>query len=148
MFKKAFKTLPLLLIMILSFSMSVFADNNFTLRVDNEKSISGESSVIIPRGPAAPVTSVEVTDGYVKNGRCYVEITVIGYGDNFFWLDGGLIKDYTIGTLGKPEVYGFVYTYDCGALRAGSTHSFKFQTTSYNSPWNTETVSGSFTVPQ
>lgn len=151
--KKFLKIIPVATILALSFSTNAFAGEDTIVTINNNEFSKEDKLNKEMRGPAAPVTDVSIVSASVNTNTghlfvtVFVTVRVIGYGDQFCWFDGGLVKDFTTKMLGNYEVYSFNYTYNCGVVRPNSTHTFKFQTTPHNSPWNTETVSTKLNVP-
>lgn len=95
--------------------------------------------------PAPPVSSANIIDAYIgTDGNVYIAVQVTGYGSPSATWDG-VTADYDIQTIGKPTVTGFYYTFNCGEATIGS-HTFKFSITSHNSPWNTVSLSETFTI--
>jgi len=120
--KRTFRALSVVLILLVVFSATAFA------------------------APAPPVSQVQITGASINSdGNVYVTVRVTGYGQPFATWDGGQITDYDIQTIGKPTVTGFYYIYNCGKAVKGS-HTFKFSIRSFNSPWNTLNVSGTYTI--
>ncbi|RCX19423.1 hypothetical protein DFR58_103168 [Anaerobacterium chartisolvens] len=153
MIRKALKTMSLCLVLVLCFSITTFAYDDSgvvseNIQISDQKitSVEGDANGgVTTRAPAPPVTNVGITNAFIQNGNVYVEVTVIGYGDQYAYYDSSRVTSYTTVYLGSYEVYGFVYTYNCGPATVGS-HSFSFRTTSFNSPWNTMTASATLTI--
>jgi len=142
------KILPLAFVFTVIFTMTAFA-SDFTATTAEITSQSrtvdeGTLSDVSTFSPAAPVTDVFATDLYIQNGRVFLEIAIIGYGDRRVTLDGRAVTATRIRTVGNP-VYAFIETYDLGPATAG-TRTLNFRTTSFNSPWNTITETFTVTV--
>lgn len=151
-----FKMLPLAIIFTFMFAMTAFAadliadktDSSMQLEITSENYTvdEGNPSDITPRVPAPPVTDVYCNDLYISNGRVYIQMVIIGYGNRYVTYDGRTISSYSsVQYLGYSPIYGFVETYDLGPATVGS-HSFYFKTTSTNSPWNTISGYVDFTI--
>ena len=128
------------------FSMTAFAaEKETTIKLDNvEYSSEGPET----RGPAPAVSSVSIKGAKIENGHVIVEVYIVGYGHNEIatW-DGNnatmIDQDMITGT--GSVVYAFRQYWDCGPATVG-THTFKFSTTSINSPWNTKSATARFTI--
>ena len=146
MLKKIRRLLAFTLAFVMMFSMTAFAaEKETTIKLDNvEYSSEGPET----RGPAPAVTSVSIEGAKIENGHVIVEVYIVGYGHNEIatW-DGNnatmIDQDMITGT--GSVVYAFRQYWDCGPATVG-THTFKFSTTSINSPWNTKSVSAQFTI--
>ena len=157
MFKKIKKVVAfaLALTMLMGMGTSAFAAEKET-ETDSNIEISditiktedaGAQDGVVLYGPAAPVTGLAVsaikigTDGYV-----YVTVAVTGYGkNNYCTWDNMQATLSSTGTDGRPIVQVNYLTYKCGLATIGD-HKFYFRTTSCNSPWNTESISGTITI--
>lgn len=151
--KKILKILSLTMIMVMAFSTTAFAAENQSekkvlisdITIQSEE--TAEKDGIEPKAPAAPVTALAVSEAKIgSNGYVYVTVAVTGYGkNNYCTWDGIQATLSSVGTDGKPIVEVNYLTYKCGYATVGE-HQFYFRTTSVNSPWNTESISGTITV--
>ena len=80
MLKKIRRLLAFTLAFVMMFSMTAFAaEKETTIKLDNvEYSSAGPET----RGPAPAVTSVNIEDAYINNGRVIVVVRIVGYGHN------------------------------------------------------------------
>lgn len=102
---------------------------------------------ISTRIPAPPVTGLSISNARIRSdGYVYITVAVRGYGKNNYctWDNMQATLD-KVGTDGKPIVEVNYLTYKCGRATVGE-HSFYFRTTSANSPWNTESLSTTFSI--
>ncbi len=121
--KRTLRVLSIVCILLIAFSTTAFAE------------------------PAPPVSSAQFYDAYIgTDGNVYIAVEVAGYGSSIraTW-DGSAINDYDTNYIGKPIVTGFIYTFNCGQATLGS-HPFTFSITSLNYPWNTVSLSDTFTI--
>lgn len=159
MFKRIKKVVAfaLALTMLMGMGTSVFAAENET-ETETGKNVeisditiqtedAGAEDGIVLYGPAAPVTGLAVSKIKIEDdGYVYVTVAVTGYGkNNYCTWDNVQAKLSSTATDGRPVVEVFYLTYKCGLATVGE-HRFYFKTTSCNSPWNTESISGTITI--
>jgi len=146
MLKKIRRLLAFTLAFVMMFSMTAFAaEKETTIKLDNvEYSSEGPET----RGPAPAVSSVKIEGAFIKNGDVIVQVYIVGYGHNEIatW-DGtsATMVDQDMITGTGSVVYAFRQYWNCGPATVG-THTFRFSTTSINSPWNTKSATAQFTV--
>ncbi|MBU5477945.1 YolA family protein [Eubacterium sp. MSJ-13] len=153
MFKRLRRIVALMFAFVMIFSTTAFAaenDNSDELKITMENveySYDGQVS----KAPAAAVSSVTIVseEAYINSkGNVIIPVYIVGYGHNEIakWdaTKAKYVKDITY-TRADRVVYAFKQYWNCGKAVAGK-HTFKFSTTSINSPWNTVSAIAQFKI--
>lgn len=151
--KRIFKMLSLAMALVMCFSVTAFAaetngaEKHEITFTEGDMVNEQDGDVIMPREPAAPVSSAKVVGAEIKSdGYVYVTVQVAGYGKNIYaTYDGTQCTLASTTTIGRPIVTGFLYEMKCAPATVGS-HNFTFKITSVNSPWNTVSTSSVITI--
>ena len=154
MFKKIRRMLAFTLALVMMFSMTALAAENNTsdnLKIVPKNSEGNENNDdIAVYGPAAPVSSVTIltSEAKIENGDVIIPVYIVGYGHNEIAKWDGKNATYVSQELFSGTdrvVYAFKQYWNCGTATVG-THTFTFQTTSTNSPWNTVSANAEFVI--